>query len=94
MVDIETQEQLIWFDGLLTVPIGTIIHIDNQSGGPPIPLDPEQFPSGSADAKVVEVRIWATQTDESCLCLYVQLNAPGESDWDYGEQRLGDPLPR
>ena len=77
MLEQENQHQLIWFSGLLLLPIGSRINIDNVSGFPAVPLDPGRFPTGRADAVVVNVRLWGTQ-GPSCLVLEVELTEAGD----------------
>ena len=75
---------VLWFDGLLPLPVGTRIHLDNRPGRPDqpqVPLDPERFPSGRANAKVIGVRISDTQSSNRCLVLDVELvPADGSED--------------
>lgn len=73
----EDDTQLLWIDGLLPLPIGTVINLDNISGHPQVPLDSERFPNGHADAVVTELHLWGTQGDERVLVLKVKLLAPG-----------------
>jgi hypothetical protein len=74
----DTQDQLIWFDGLLPLPIGSRINLDNIGESPQVPLDPERFPSGRADAIVVNLRLWGTQSEHRCLVLEVELTEAGD----------------
>lgn len=70
------------FDGLLPLPIGTRINLDNLDnldGEPQISLDPERFPTGHADAVVVNVRIWGTQDSSRLLVLEVELTEAGDT---------------
>jgi hypothetical protein len=75
---------ILWFDGLLLLPVGTRIHLDNRPGRPDqpqVPLDPERFPSGRANAIVTGVRISDTQSSNRCLVLDVELmSADGPED--------------
>ncbi len=75
---------VLWFDGLLVLPVGTRIHLDNRPGRPDqpqVPLDPERFPSGRASAIVVGVRISDTQSSNRCLVLDVEMvPADGSED--------------
>ena len=68
---------LLWFEGLLPLPVGARINLDNVDGLPQVPLDPERFPSGHADAVVRGVKVWGTQGAGRCLVLEVELEAPG-----------------
>jgi hypothetical protein len=70
--------QIMWLEGLLPLPIGSRIHIDNVDPLVRVPLDVERFPRGRADAVVVAVRIWGTQSRFRCLVLEVELTEPGE----------------
>ncbi len=72
--------QLMWLDGLLPLPLGSRIELDNIEGGPQVPLDPERFPTGQADAVVVGVRLSATQSAGRCLILEVDLRGGGPQD--------------
>jgi hypothetical protein len=57
VMEAESQRQLLWFDGLLNLPIGARIELTNGEGLPQVELEPERFPSGrAADAVVVGVR--------------------------------------
>ena len=48
---IEGNSQLLWFDGLLPLPWGSRIEINNLAGRDDhVPLDPERFPTGRCDA--------------------------------------------
>jgi hypothetical protein len=40
------EHHLLWFDGLVPLPVGSRIEINNNAGGPKVPLDPERFPGG------------------------------------------------
>lgn len=73
-----TDDQLLWIDGLLPLPIGSRINLDNLSDHPQVPLDVERFPRGRADAVVVNVRLWGTQSPARCLVLEVELTDPGD----------------
>ena len=73
-----SDDQLLWLDGLLPLPMGSRINLDNVGDLPRVPLDPERFPSGRADAVVVGVRVWGTQSPGRVLVLEVELNEPGE----------------
>jgi hypothetical protein len=73
----EPQEQLLWFEGLLPLPIGSVINIDNIPGSPQVPLDQDEFPKGRADARVVGVHVWGIQGDSRLLVLEVELLRPG-----------------
>jgi hypothetical protein len=79
----EGGQQLLWFDGLLPLPVGSSINIDNIPGGPQVALDPELFPTGRADAIVVELNLWGTQGDSRVLVLRVQLTDPGGQGEDF-----------
>lgn len=70
--------QLLWIDGLLPLGIGTRINLDNIPVHPQVPLDPERFPSGRADAVVVKAGIWGTLDAMRCLVLEVELVPAGE----------------
>lgn len=71
--------QLLWFDGFVPLPIGSRIELTNR-GDLKVPLDPERFPGGSADAVVTGMRVWGTQGGASsrCLVLDVELTWPTE----------------
>jgi len=69
--------QLLWLDGLLPLPIGSRINLDNLRGLPQVPLDSERFPNGRADAVVVGVRLWGTQGNGRVLVLEVELTEAG-----------------
>ena len=82
VMESDPQHQLLWFDGLLPLPIGSRINLDNASGGPQVPLDPGRFPTGRADAIVVGHRLWGTQSSSRVLVLTVELTEPGdEGGW-------------
>lgn len=49
----EPPRQILRFEGLLQLPIGSRINLDNVPGHPQVPLDRKRFPSGRADAIVV-----------------------------------------
>ena len=81
VMEANPQRQLLWLDGLLVLPIGSRIHIDNL-GELDVPLDVERFPHGRADAVVTGVRLWGTQSPMRCLVLLVELTDPGsEGGW-------------
>jgi hypothetical protein len=76
-----TQQQLLWIDGLLPLPIGSRINL-GQLGQRLVPIDPARFPSGMADAVVVNVRLWGPHSPARCLVLEVELTEPGdEGGW-------------
>lgn len=78
------QQQLLWIDGLLPLPVGTRIQLDNIPGYPQVELDPNRFPGGRADAIVVGMSLWGTQSPLRTLLLYVELELPGEGVWPEG----------
>ncbi len=61
--------QLLWIEGVLPLPIGSRINLD----GMQVPLDPERFPKGTADAVVVSVSMWGTPNTGARLVLEVTL---------------------
>jgi hypothetical protein len=63
---------LLWIDGLLPLPPGARLHLDNLPGGPEI-VDRHRFPSGHADAIVIAVEVFGAVSDESHLALAVEL---------------------
>jgi hypothetical protein len=44
----ETEDQLLWFDGLLPLPIGSRINLDNIGESPQVPLDLERNDGSTA----------------------------------------------
>jgi hypothetical protein len=68
---------LLSFDGLLVLPIGAQINLDNLPGLPQVPLDADRFPNGHADATVVAVRVFGTQGADPILVLEVELGGAG-----------------
>ena len=76
--------QLLWIDGLMPLPIGTRINLDNIPGHPQVPLDPEQFPNGRADAIVIGINLWGTQGAGRTLVLNVELVEPGAGIFPQG----------
>ena len=79
VIEAESQRQLMWFDGLLNLPVGARIELTNIEGDPEVELEPERFPSGrAADAIIVGVRLWGAQSDSRFLVLEVQLVSPGD----------------
>ena len=78
----EPPQQILHFDGLLELPIGSRISLDNVPGRPQLPLDPKRFPTGHADAIVVGHRLWGTVAESRCLVLLVELTDRGdEGSW-------------
>jgi hypothetical protein len=78
----ESQELILSFDGLLQLPIGSRISLDNVPGLPQVPLDRERFPTGRADAIVVGHRLWGTVAKVRRLVLLVELTDRGdEGSW-------------
>jgi hypothetical protein len=78
----DSDDPLLWFDGLLPLPIGSRINLDNAGDLPRVPLDRERFPNGHADAVVVRVGVWGTQGAGRYLVLEVRLTEPGdEGGW-------------
>jgi hypothetical protein len=80
----ERCRQLLFFDGFVPLPIGSRIELTNRdipagSAVPEVPLDPERFPGGSADAVVTGLRVWGTQSGLPYLVLDVKLVPPGEA---------------
>lgn len=75
----QTHIAFLVFDGLLPLPIGTRINLDNLDGEPQISLDPKRFPTGHADAVVVNVRIWGTQDPSRLLVLEVEPTEAGDT---------------
>jgi len=69
---------LFYFDGLIPLPIGTRINLDNLEGESRVPIDHERFPSGHADAIALNAFVWGTQSSNSCLVLEVELTEPGD----------------
>jgi hypothetical protein len=67
---------LLTFEGLLILPIGARINLDNLPGVPHVQLDAVRFESGHADAVVVGVRVWGTQGADPVLVLEVELSGP------------------
>jgi hypothetical protein len=81
-MDVTNQRQILWFDGLLALPIGSRINLDNTpalGANLLVPLDPDRFSTGHADAVVVGVRVWGTQGSTPCLVLEVEITDPGGS---------------
>jgi hypothetical protein len=74
----EPQQLILRFEGLLQLPIGSRISLDNVRGRPQVPLDRKRFPSGSADAIVVGYRLWGTVAESRRLVLFVELTDRGE----------------
>jgi hypothetical protein len=70
-------QPLLRLDGLLALPAGARINLDNLADRPDVPLDRERFPGGSADAVVVNVLLWGTQGEDRRLVLEVELHEPG-----------------
>ncbi|MFZ0667091.1 MAG: winged helix-turn-helix domain-containing protein [Acidimicrobiales bacterium] len=68
--------ELLWIDGLLHLPVGSVINLDNVFDMPHVPLDPAQFPGGHADAEVISLRLAGTQGTRSVLYLMVKLVSP------------------
>lgn len=54
--------------------------MDDLYDEPQISLDPERFPTGHADAGVVNVLIWGTQSSSRLLVLEVQLTEAGDTE--------------
>lgn len=78
----EPPRQILRFEGLLQLPIGSRINLDNVPGHPQVPLDRKRFPSGRADAIVVGHRLWGTVAESRCLVLLVELTDRGdEGSW-------------
>ncbi len=78
-MEADGQRQLMWFDGLLNLPIGARIELTNVEGHPMVELAPERFRAGhAADAIVVGVRVSGAQSDSPILVLDVQLATPGD----------------
>jgi hypothetical protein len=78
----DSQQQILRFEGLLELPIGSRISLDNVPGYPQLPLDRERFPTGRADAIVVGHRLWGTVAESRCLMLIVELTDRGdEGSW-------------
>ena len=76
----EYHQQLLWIDGSLPLPIGSVINLDDIAGGLAIPLDEERFPDGHADAEVIGVRLWgAASAAGGTLILEVTLRDPSET---------------
>ena len=69
----ETGDHLLWIEGLLPLPIGFRINLDNLPTHPHIPLDLERLPAGTTDAVVVSLRMGGTQNAVGCLVLEVEL---------------------
>jgi hypothetical protein len=67
---------MLSFDGLLVLPLGARINLDNLPELPAVPLDPELFPNGHADAIVVGIYLRGTQGAEPALVLEVELAGP------------------
>lgn len=79
VMEAESQRQLLWFDGLLNLPIGARIEFTNMEGQRRVELEPERFPAGRvADGIVVGVRLWDAQSESPILVLDVQLATPGD----------------
>ena len=55
-------QRLLWIDGFMPLPIGSRINLDNIPGHPQVLLDRERFPRGRADAIVVGINLWGTQS--------------------------------
>jgi hypothetical protein len=83
VVDSKNDVPLMRFDGLLPLPIGTRINIDNGVTDKTVPIDTTRFPNGRADAVVVSARVWGTQGNEPpLLVLYVNVTEVGnEGGW-------------
>jgi hypothetical protein len=69
----EGNDQILWIDGVLSLPIGARINLDNVAGLPQLPLAVERFPRGRADAVVTGVRLWGTMGAGRVLVLEVQI---------------------
>ncbi|MDQ2726564.1 MAG: hypothetical protein M3Y91_01565 [Actinomycetota bacterium] len=81
LVRVGEDHPLFWFDGLLPLPIGARIHLDNASGVAPRPSLPAEFSEVGADAVVVGVTITRLQEGEArFLALEVELHEPGWED--------------
>ncbi len=78
-VDGNQQTQLLWIEGLLPLPIGSVINLDNIPGAPVVPLDEERFPNGRADAEVIGVRLWGALSESRILVLEVRLCDPSST---------------
>lgn len=70
-----TDNELLLIDGLLLLPIGAHINIDNNNDYSKIPINAKDFPDGRADAVVVGTRLWGT-TGRPQLILEVELKLP------------------
>ncbi len=82
----ESHTQLFKFEGLVCLPIGTRIHIDNGIEGViDVPLDAEKFPRGRADAIVTGIRLWGTQSPNRVLILDVEVRNVGSTIWDVAD---------
>jgi hypothetical protein len=72
------KRRLVWIDGLLSLPVGSRINLDDVPGGQHVRLDRKRFPTGHADAIVVGHRLWGTQRPGGgILVLLVELTPPG-----------------
>jgi hypothetical protein len=70
-------QPLLRLEGLLPLPVGARINLDDLPDRPGVPLDRQRFPRGRADAVVVNVLLWGTQSEDRCLVLEVELHEPG-----------------
>jgi hypothetical protein len=75
-----TGDQLLWIEGVLPLPIGSRISLDNLPSHRQVPFDPERFPTGTTDAVVVNVSLWGPQSPIGCLVLEVKLTEPAGTD--------------
>ena len=77
----EEGEPLFWINGLLALPIGSRINLDNRGieGAVLVPVDAERFQSQVVDAVVVGVEVRDTQHQSRFLALIVELTNPGEA---------------
>lgn len=75
----EGSDQILWVDGLFVLPVGSRINLDNLSGHSQLPLPPERFPSGHADAIVTGLNVWGMMSAGRILVLEVQLVPVGEA---------------
>lgn len=72
---------LLKFEGVLCLPVGSRIQIDNIDSEAEVPLDIERFPAGHADAVVMGIRVFGTQGGSaSALILDVKLTDPGSQN--------------
>ncbi len=77
VIEQRTGNQLLWLDGVLVLPLGARINLDNVPAHQHVPLDSDRHRRGYLDAVVVGMYLWGTLGDNRCLVLEVELGPPG-----------------